>query len=82
MQGHTGIGHGAGMDLARNLETMGEELADGRARRTTSKRVRRAQLYAALVLLMLTGVAIFAITSLISWLLLHRWHESAIRREN
>ena len=36
----------------------------------------------ALVLLMITGVAIFALTSLISWLLLHRWHESALKREN
>ena len=29
-----------------------------------------------------TGVAIFGLTSLISWLTLHRWHESAVRREN
>lgn len=45
-------------------------------------RLNYPRLYAALVLLMLTGVTIFAITSLISWLLLHRWHESALRREN
>jgi len=45
-------------------------------------RLNYPRLYAALLLLMITGVAIFAITSLISWLLLHRWHESAIRREN
>ena len=45
-------------------------------------RLNYPRLYAALVLLMLTGVAIFALTSLISWLLLHRWHESAIKREN
>jgi len=32
--------------------------------------------------LMVTGVAIFAATSLIAWLLLHRWHESAMKREN
>ncbi len=44
-------------------------------------RLNYPRLYAALVLLMLTGVTIFAITSLISWLLLHRWHESALRRE-
>jgi len=31
---------------------------------------------------MFTGVAIFGITSFISWLVLHRWHESAVRREN
>ena len=45
-------------------------------------RLNYPRLYAALVLLMLTGVAIFALTSLISWLLLHRWHESALKREN
>jgi NitT/TauT family transport system permease protein len=45
-------------------------------------RLNYPRLYAALILLMITGVAIFAATSLISWLLLHRWHESAIRREN
>ena len=45
-------------------------------------RLNYPRLYAALVLLMLTGVAIFAATSLISWALLHKWHESAVRREN
>jgi len=45
-------------------------------------RLNYPRLYAALVLLMLTGVAIFALTSLISWAMLHRWHESAIKREN
>ena len=45
-------------------------------------RLNYPRLYAALVLLMLTGVTIFAITSFIAWLLLHRWHESALRREN
>jgi NitT/TauT family transport system permease protein len=45
-------------------------------------RLNYPRLYAALLLLMLTGVAIFAMTSLLAWLMLHRWHESAIRREN
>ena len=45
-------------------------------------RLNYPRLYAALILLMITGVAIFALTSLISWLLLHRWHESALKREN
>jgi len=45
-------------------------------------RLNYPRLYAALLLLMLTGVAIFAMTSFLAWLLLHRWHESAIRREN
>ena len=45
-------------------------------------RLNYPRLYAALILLMVTGVAIFALTSFISWLLLHRWHESALKREN
>lgn len=45
-------------------------------------RLNYPRLYAALVLLMFTGVAIFALTSLISWAMLHRWHESALKREN
>ena len=44
-------------------------------------RLNMPRLFAALVLLTLTGVAIFAITSLIGWLVLHRWHESALRQE-
>jgi NitT/TauT family transport system permease protein len=45
-------------------------------------RLNYPRLYAALILLMVTGVAIFAATSFVSWLLLHRWHESAVKREN
>ncbi len=39
------------------------------------------RMYAALVLLSLTGIMIYALTSLLSWAVLHRWHESAVRRE-
>ena len=45
-------------------------------------RLNYPRLYAALILLMLTGIVIFALTSFIAWLLLHRWHESALKREN
>lgn len=45
-------------------------------------RLRIPRMFAALILLTGTGVAIFGFTSLISWLVLHRWHESAVRREN
>jgi NitT/TauT family transport system permease protein len=45
-------------------------------------RLNIPRLFAALLLLSVTGVAIFGLTSLISWLSLRRWHESAIRREN
>ncbi len=39
------------------------------------------RMYAALVLLSVTGILIFALLSLLSWLVLHRWHESVARRE-
>ncbi len=45
-------------------------------------RLNIPRLFAALVLLSLLGVVIFAITSFISWLSLHRWHESSLKREN
>ena len=45
-------------------------------------RLNIPRLFAALILLTGTGIAIFGLTSLIAWLSLHRWHESAIRREN
>ena len=45
-------------------------------------RLNIPRLFAALVLLSLTGVLIFLATSLISHLLLRKWHESAVRREN
>ncbi len=45
-------------------------------------RLNIPRLFAALVLLTGTGVAIFGFTSFIAWLVLHRWHESAVRREN
>jgi NitT/TauT family transport system permease protein len=45
-------------------------------------RLNIPRLFAALVLLSLTGVLIYAATSLISYLLLRKWHESAVRREN
>jgi len=45
-------------------------------------RLNIPRLFAALVLLSFTGVLIYAATSLVSYLLLRKWHESAIRREN
>ncbi len=45
-------------------------------------RLNIPRLFAALILLTATGVAIFGLTSFISWLFLHKWHESAVRREN
>ncbi|KRE18277.1 ABC transporter ATP-binding protein [Bosea sp. Root381] len=40
------------------------------------------RVFAALLMISLSGVAIFLVTSWISHLLLRRWHESALKREN
>lgn len=40
------------------------------------------RMFAALVMVSMSGIAIFLVLSLISHLLLRRWHESAMRREN
>lgn len=45
-------------------------------------RLNIPRLYAALLLLSATGVVIFFGTSMIAHLLLRKWHESAVRREN
>jgi NitT/TauT family transport system permease protein len=45
-------------------------------------RLKIPRLFAALFLLSMLGVLIFAATSFISWLVLHRWHESSVKREN
>ena len=45
-------------------------------------RLNIPRLFAALVLLSCTGVAIFGATSLVSYWLLRKWHESAVKREN
>jgi NitT/TauT family transport system permease protein len=46
----------------------------------SGNRLEIATLFAALALLALTGVLIFAGLSLLEWLLLRRWHESVISR--
>ncbi len=46
-----------------------------------SYQLRIPRMFAALVMISLTGIAIFLVTSYISHLLLRRWHESAIKRE-
>lgn len=45
-------------------------------------RLNLPRLFAALIMLCGLGIAIYALTSFISWLVLHRWHESALEREN
>ena len=46
-----------------------------------SRNLHIATLFAALALLSLTGIAIFFALSALEWLVLHRWHDSAVRVE-
>ncbi|MEM6466494.1 MAG: ABC transporter permease subunit, partial [Pseudomonadota bacterium] len=46
-----------------------------------SYRFNFGRLYAALILISILGIVIFACTSLISHLLLRKWHESALKRD-
>ena len=59
----------------------GSGTATGLAWRITesSNRLEIATTFAALALLAVLGVAIFAALSLLEWFLLRRWHESAVR---
>lgn len=47
-----------------------------------SYRFNFGRLYAALILISVMGVAVFGVMSLISYLCLFRWHESALKRED
>jgi NitT/TauT family transport system permease protein len=44
-------------------------------------RLQIPRMFAALLLVSLAGIAIFALLTLLSYLVLHKWHESATRRE-
>lgn len=47
----------------------------------SGNRLHIATMFAALALLSLTGVAIFFALSALEWALLHRWHESAVKKQ-
>jgi NitT/TauT family transport system permease protein len=47
-----------------------------------SYQLKIPRMFAALVMISMTGVAIFLATSFVAHLLLRRWHESAVKREN
>jgi NitT/TauT family transport system permease protein len=44
--------------------------------------LRIPRMFAALVMISLTGIAIFLVTSWLSHMVLRKWHESAVKREN
>ena len=46
-----------------------------------SYRLNIPRMFAAIILISLTGVLIFMFITFLSWLFLHKWHESAIKRE-
>ena len=47
----------------------------------SSYRLNMPRMFAALSLIVITGVAIYLILSYITWLLLRKWHDSAIKRD-
>ena len=47
-----------------------------------SYRLNTARMFAAIILISITGILIFMVLSLVSHLLLRKWHESALKREN
>jgi NitT/TauT family transport system permease protein len=47
-----------------------------------SYRLNIPRMFAALLLIAIVGVIIYALTSFVSWFLLRKWHESAISRES
>ena len=83
----------AGLRIAGGLSLIGAVVAEftagtaaagtGLAYRIleSSYRLDIPRMYAALVLLSGSGVLIYAALSGLSWLVLHRWHESAVRRD-
>jgi NitT/TauT family transport system permease protein len=81
-----------GMKIGGTIALIGEvtaELAAGSGTATglawrlveASNRLEMPTLFAALTLLGLSGVVIFTGLSLLEWLVLRRWHESALSRE-
>lgn len=46
-----------------------------------SYRLNIPRMFAAIILISVTGVLIFMFMTFVSWLFLHKWHESAIKRE-
>ena len=83
----------AGLRIAGGLSLIGAvvaEIAAGSAGAGSGLAYRIAEsgyrlniprMFAALFLLSLTGVAIFFVLSALSYFMLHRWHESAVKRE-
>ena len=84
----------AGLKIASGLALIGAVVAEfvvgaqgigsGLASRIQESafRLNIPRMYAAVVLISLTGIVIYLLTSWVSHRLLRRWHESALKREN
>jgi NitT/TauT family transport system permease protein len=83
----------AGMKISGGLALIGAVVAEfvagsgtgtGLAWRIveSGNRLNIARMFAALLLLSVMGIVIFFAMSGLQWLLLRKWHESAVRREN
>ncbi|MGN6307796.1 MAG: ABC transporter permease [Mesorhizobium sp.] len=82
-----------GLKIAGGLSLIGAVVAEfvagasGQASGLASRiieagyRLNAPRLFAALILISLTGIVIFLVLSLISHLILRRWHESALKQE-
>jgi NitT/TauT family transport system permease protein len=82
----------AGSKIAAGLALIGAVVAEFAAGSGTSTglawriteagfQLQIAKMFAALTLLSVAGIANFYLLVLVEWLLLHRWHESAVKRE-
>ncbi len=83
----------AGLRIAGGLSLIGAVVAEFTAGTATAGtglayrilesgyRLDIPRMYAALTLLSLSGIAIYAVLSGVTWLVLHRWHESALGKE-
>jgi NitT/TauT family transport system permease protein len=83
----------AGMKISGGLALIGAVVAEFVAGSDTGtglawrivesgNRLNIARMFAALLLLSVMGIVIFFAMSGLQWLLLRKWHESAVRREN
>ncbi len=82
----------AGMKISGGLALIGAVVAEfvagsgtatGLAWRITEagNRLETPKMFAALALLSAVGIANFYALAALEWLVLHRWHESALKRE-
>jgi NitT/TauT family transport system permease protein len=70
-----------GVIVAEFAAGTGNDTGIGWTLTEASRNLHIAMMFAALALLSLAGVAIFFALTALEWALLHRWHESAVKRQ-